>query len=201
VLGDVSIKPGDVLQAGTPFSRIIRNQRLLARIDIPASLAARVRPGQRVELISGGGAAPLAGGRITSLDPGIQPGSQTLLAKAEISDGSGRLRNGQRLRTRVVLREQPFPAVPFSAVSRQSGQAFVFVLGTLEQLRRDPGAAPIARRRDLPATTAVALQQAVRLGPLQDGVYPLLAGLQPEARVITTSTPGLRHGTAVRPSP
>ena len=200
VLGDLTIKPGDVLQAGTPFSRIIRNQQLQARIDIPANQAARVRPGQRVQLRQSGEGQPVAEGAITMLDPGVSSGSQTLLAKATIAHPEGQLRNGQRLRTRVVLAEQLRPAVPFGAVSRQSGQSFVFVLGTLAELRRDPGKAPLAPLRRLPASTPVALQRPVRLGSLQDGFYPLLAGLEPNARVISTSSLGLRHGTPVTPA-
>jgi RND family efflux transporter MFP subunit len=197
VLGDVSIKPGDVLQAGTSFSRIIRNQRLQARIDIPANQVNRVRVGQMVELRRAGDAEPLALGRISSLDPAVSSGSQTVLAKATIPNPGGELRNGQRLRTRVVLTEQRHPAVPFSAVSRQSGQPFVFVLGTLAQLRRDPGHAPLARARQLAPDTPVALQRAIEIGPLQDGFHPVLKGLQPGERLIGTSNPGLRHGTAV----
>lgn len=198
VLGDLTIKAGDVLQAGMPFSRIIRNQRLLARIDIPANRAERVRPGQRVELRRSGEEAPLASGRLVSLDPAISPSSQTLLAKAPIANPSGQLRNGQRLRTRVVLAEAQRPAVPFSAVSRQSGQAFVFVQGTLADLRRDPGQAPLDRLRRLPPSTPVALQRSVRLGPLQGSHYPVLAGLEPGSLVIRTNLPGLRHGLPVR---
>ena len=199
ILGDLTIKPGDVLQAGIPFSRIIRNQRLQARIDIPANQANRVRPGQPVQLRRSGVGDPVASGTITMLDPGVSSSSQTLLAKASITNPDGQLRNGQRLRTRVLLAEQPYPAVPFGAVSRQSGQAFVFVLGSLAELRRDPGKAPLATRKPLPPGTVVALQRPVRLGALQNGFYPLLAGLQPGERVISSSTLGLRHGTPVKP--
>jgi hypothetical protein len=43
----------------------------------------------------------------------------------------------------------------------------------------------------------VALQRPVRLGALEDGLYPLLGGLEPGVRLIRTSTLGLRHGTPV----
>ena len=67
VMGDVSIKPGDVVQAGTPFSRIIRNDQLQARIDIPANQANAVARGQRVQLLDGINPRPLAEGRIGHL--------------------------------------------------------------------------------------------------------------------------------------
>lgn len=174
VLGDLTVKPGDVVQAGTPIGRLIRNQRLLARIDVPTNRAPAVRPGQPVELLDAAG-RPLVRGQIDSLDPGVSASSQTLLARASIRN-PGNLRNGQRLRTRVLLGEERHPAVPFRAVTRQSGQAFVFVLSPTKRAQLRP----------------------VRLGPLQGADYPLLAGLQPEERVIISSTIGLRNGLPVR---
>lgn len=198
VLGDITIKPGDVIQAGMPFSRIIRNQQLQARIDIPANQSPLVRPGQRVQLLGGAQGPSLATGAISSLDPGINPSTQTLLARAMVNNPDGLLRNGQRLRTRVLLAAQQRPAVPFSAVVRQSGQAFVFTVGTARQLAQDPGQVPARRIRALPAGTLVALQRPVQLGPLEGGYYPLLSGLQPDERLIRTAGSALRHGTPVQ---
>jgi len=201
VLGDLTIKRGDVIEAGTPFSRIIRNQRLQLRIDIPAHQARMVRPGQMVRLPGSGLGGAVVQGTIVSLDPGVATASQTLLARATIRNPAGLLRNGQRLRTEVLLGSERRPAVPFSAVSRQSGQAFVFTVGTVSQLTRDPGQVTEQTIRDLPPGTRVALQRPVQLGPLQGNLYPLLGGLQPGERVILSRGSGLRHGMSVRPLP
>ena len=198
VMGDLSIKPGDVLAAGTPFSRIIRNERLLARIDVPAGQLNQLQPGQPVQLLAASGDQPVAQGRISQVDPGVSAGTQTLLAKATINNADGRLRNGQRLRTRVLLGSRQELAVPFEAVSRQFGQAFVFVVGNLEQLRRDPGRADLEALKRLPPGTAIALQRPVQIGPLQGNRYPVLQGLEPGERVIVSGAMGLRHGSPVR---
>jgi len=198
VMGDLSIKPGDVLAAGTPFSRIIRNERLLARIDVPAGQLNQLQPGQPVQLLASSGDQPVAQGRISQVDPGVSAGTQTLLAKATINNAAGRLRNGQRLRTRVLLGSRQELAVPFEAVSRQFGQAFVFVVGNLEQLRRDPGRADLKALKRLPPGTAIALQRPVQIGPLQGNRYPVLQGLEPGERVIVSGAMGLRHGSPVR---
>ena len=181
VVGDLTVKSGDVVQAGTPIGRLIRNQHLLARIDVPTNRADQLRPGQKVELLDAAGRT-LVRGRIDSLDPGVLPSSQTLLARAAITN-PGNLRNGQRLRSRVLLAEERHPAVPFQAVTRQSGQAFVFVVSG--NGRRGVG-------------STVAQLRPVQLGPLQGEFYPLLAGLQPGDRVIRSSTLGLRNGLPVR---
>jgi RND family efflux transporter MFP subunit len=174
MVGDLTVKPGDVVQAGTPIGRLIRNQRLLARIDVPTNRAKQLNLGQTVELLDAAG-RPLVRGRIESLDPGVSPSSQTLLARAAIGN-PGALRNGQRLRTRVLLGEERRLAVPFGAVTRQAGQAFVFVIAPGQRAALRP----------------------VRLGALQGADYPLLAGLEPADQVITSSTIGLRNGLPVR---
>ena len=198
VMADLTIKPGDVLAAGTPFSRIIRNERLLARIDVPAGQLTRLQPGQPVQLLGSSGEQPLAQGRISQVDPGVSAGTQTLLVKATVNNADGLLRNGQRLRTRVLLGSEPHLAVPFAAVSRQFGQAFVFVVGSLEQLRQDPGRADLKALERLPKGTAIALQRPVQLGALQGERYPVLQGLKPGERVIVAGAVGLRHGSPVR---
>ncbi|MFN6345172.1 MAG: efflux RND transporter periplasmic adaptor subunit [Cyanobium sp.] len=198
VMGDLSLKPGDVLQAGVSVGRIIRNSQLQARIDVPAHLARQLRLGQPVQLLDRRGERVLAQGRIGALDPGVATGSQTLLAKATIANDDGSLRNGQRLRTRVVLGEDEQLAVPFTAVTRNSGQAFVYVVGSLAQLRRDPGKAPLEQLSRRPANTAVVLQRPVRLGELQGDRYPVLSGLTAGDQLITSSSLGLRQGLPVR---
>ncbi|MEB3266731.1 MAG: efflux RND transporter periplasmic adaptor subunit [Cyanobacteriota bacterium] len=179
VVGDLQVKPGDVVAAGDPFAVIIRNTRLMARIDVPAVLADRVRPGQSVLLedpIRGG---LLARGVVASIDPAVAPASQSLLVKAAVANPTGRLRNGQRSRTRLVFDQRRQLAVPFAAVTRQAGQSFVFEL---------------AERRG----TTVALQRPVRLGPLQNDHYPVLSGLAPGTTVITSNLINLRDGVTVR---
>ena len=201
VVGNLSVKNGDVLQAGVPFGRIIRNSQLQARIDVPANRVNRLRPGQLVQLLSGSGQRPVAEGRLRSLDPDVASSSQTLLATASVSNSDGQLRNGQRLRTRVILGAQRQLSVPFSAVKQQFGQAFVVVVGSLEQLRRDPGRVNLQTLAKLPASTRVALQRPVQLGPLQGDHYPVLGGLEADERLVLSGGLGLRHGTPVREEP
>lgn len=197
VISDLSVKPGDLVQAGTPFSRIIRNESLQARIDVPAGQANQLAKGQLVQLLDGQSQRPLAKGRLTSIDPTVNASSQTLLAKATINNANGQLRDGQRLRTRLIVGAKRQLSVPFAAVTRQFGQTFVFVVGSPSQLKADPGKANLK----LPPNSLVALQRKVSLGPLQGDRYPVLQGLSESDRVITSSTLGLRHGLPVRLTP
>ena len=201
LLGDLSIKAGDVVQAGTPFGRIIRNENLQARINVPANRSNAVAAGQLVQLLDGTGNRPLAEGRIERIDPEVNTASQTMLAQAAINNSNGQLRNGQRLRTRVILGAERKLAVPFTAVKRQFGQSFVFVVGSVADLERDPGQADLKALRKLPPNSLVALQRAVTLGPLQGSVYPVISGLNSGDRMIVRGNLGLRHGSVIELTP
>jgi RND family efflux transporter MFP subunit len=198
-IGDVRVKVGDVISAGTPFTTIIRNNRLLARVEVPAIHAARVRPGQSVELLDPASNRPLARAPVLSIDPGVSGNTQALLVKAEFDNTSPQLRNGLRLRTRLELDSRDLPSVPFGAVNQQADQSFVFRLGSLAELRRDPGRVDLKPLAKLPPDTPVALQTRVRLGPLQNSRYPVLRGLEAGSRVITSNLINLRHGMPVQP--
>jgi RND family efflux transporter MFP subunit len=197
-VADLRVKPGDVIAAGVPLTRLIRNDRLLARIDVPAVYAGRVRPGQRVLLLDAARAQPLAQGQVSSVDPGVAASTQTLLVKAAFANPRGSLRNGQRSRTRLVLDRREELAVPFTAVTQLAGQSFVYVVGGLADLERRPGQAALAELRKLPAGTRFALQTPVQLGDLQGNRYPVRRGLAAGDLVITAGLLNLRHGAPVQ---
>lgn len=200
VIGDLKVKLGDVIRAGDPFTTVIRNGELMARIEVPASVRNRLRPGLSVLLEDPGTSTPLARGVVDSIDPSVKAGSQVLLVKAGFANADGSLRNGLRVRTRVVLERREQLSVPVGAVTQSSGQSYVYRVGTLAELEREPGQAPLAQLRQLPAGARFALQTRVQLGPLQNGRYPVLRGLQPGTAVITSNLLSLRHGLPVQPA-
>jgi RND family efflux transporter MFP subunit len=192
IVADLRVKQGDLIQAGNPFTGIIRNDRLLARMEVPAIHAAQLRPGLSMRLIDPASGRPLAEAPLVSIDPGVDSASQTLLVKGEVRQPGDALRNGLRLRAQLVLQRRQLPAVPFAAVTRQWGQSFVFRLGRASELGRHAPATAAA------VAGPVALQTPVQLGPLQAGWYPVLSGLPAGSQVITSQLITLRHGQPVR---
>lgn len=180
-ISDLRVKSGDVLREGDPFTRLLRNDRLLSRISLPSTLADRVQLGQTVTLADPLSGRVLATGGIKFIDPTVDPATQSLLVKAEVANPGGRLRNGQRVRAWLEFGRREALAVPFQAVSRSAGQSFVYTLG------RGADGRPQA------------LKVPVRLGPLQDGCYPLLDGLQAGDSLITSNLLLLRHRAPVKP--
>lgn len=198
VVSDVTVKPGDVIRAGTPFTTIQRTAKLLARVEVPSRYGRRVRAGQVVMLNPPSGSAGVKG-RVVSIDPRVNNATQAFLVKAELDNPAGEFRNGERVGTRLVIGQRPQLAVPALAVTRSSGQAFVLVVGNLEDLERFPGNAPIETLRALRPLPRFALQMPVKLGALQNGRYPVLKGLNEGQSVIVSNLVSLRHGTPVTP--
>jgi RND family efflux transporter MFP subunit len=198
VVADLQVKVGDVIEDNEPFTTIVRNDRLQARLEVPALYAERVRPGQTVLLLDPESKQELGRGRVNAVDPLIDATSQFLLAKAEFDNAGGRLRSGQRSLTRLVLEERRELSVPFQAVTQQSGQAFVFVPGSLAELEANPGRVDLESLRQLPPDTRFAIQVPVQLGPLQNNRYPVLGGLAPGQAVITSKLINLRHGLPIQ---
>jgi len=199
VLGELNIRLGDVLQAGVPFTQLVSNHALLAELELPANRAAQVRVGLPVTLYPPGpGLMPITT-RLTAVEPSVNPATQLLMAQAPLPQASSAWRNGMRLRASVLLATRQQPAIPATAVTRLAGQSFVFVVGDRSQLQRNPGRLDRQAMAGLSPQAKVALQVPVRLGALQNNRYPVLAGVSPGQRVITSGLLMLRHGMPVIP--
>ena len=197
IIGEIKLKLGDVLQAGVPFTQLVGNSGLQAEIELPANLAATVRPGLSVELFSPAQGDVRIRTRLRAVDPSVIPGSQSLIAQAPLPSSGPQWRNGMRLRAEVTLQARTQLSVPFAAVTRLAGQSFVYVVGDRAQLLARPGRADLKLVRRLPPQTRFALQVPVQLGGLQNERYPVMRGLQPGQEVITSGLLQLRHGLPV----
>lgn len=205
IVADVKPQVGDVIQQGEVFTSLVQNGELEAQVEVPAVFADRLAVGQPVLLSAPGSDTILAKGTVDSIDPRITATTQGLLVKAVFPNTDGKLRDGQRLRTRVQLQAKQELSVPFAAVTQTSGQSFVFRLGTFEELKANPGKVDLERLEKginagkLPANASFALQTPVTLGELENARYPITKGLQLNQRVATTNLLNLKHGMPVQP--
>jgi RND family efflux transporter MFP subunit len=177
VVGDIPVRVGDRVGPTTTVTSVTDNRVLEANLAIPVARAAEVALGTEVRLVDDAGNA-LGSGRVDFIAPDVAPDTQSVLVKATIDNGAGKLRADQVVRTRVVWRARPGIAVPALAVTWQGGQPFVFVV------ERAKGG-------------AVARQRPVQLGELTDGTYPVLRGLQPGEQVVTGDLQKLRDRAPV----
>ncbi len=204
VVGDIPIKLGDYVTAGSQLATITQNQDLDIEVAVPIDEAPRLRTGMPVELIPFGEDKAIASGNISFVSPTTDSATQTVLAKARFSAPAQPLQDDQRLEVRIIWDQRPGVLVPTTAISRLGGQTFVFVPG-----EPDPPAAGEAPANEPPGGQGKAPGQAaepppmvarlkpVKLGDLQGNNYQVLEGLAPGDTVITSGLLNLRDGVPI----
>jgi len=204
MVADVKVKVGDVIQQGTPFTSLVQNDKLEAKVEVPAVFSNRLAIGQPVLLSAPGSDTVINTGKVDTINPQINPKTQGLLVKAVFNNPDGKLLSGQRLRTRVLIKAKQELSVPFASVTQTSGQSFVFRLGSFEELKANPGKAEIDKLSKaieagkIPASTQFAIQTPVKIGELENDLFPITEGLKPNAKVATTNLLNLKHGMPVQ---
>ena len=180
-VGDIPVHQGDYVSTTTLLTTVDDNGGLEAYIYVPTERTAQVRQGLPVELLDTAGGV-LTKSSIYFVSPEVDNNSQTILAKAPVPAAAGprMLRNQQLVKARVTWSSSPAPVVPVLAVSRIGGQTFVFVA-------KNNGHGYNAH------------QVAVKLGDTIGNSYPVLSGLQPGDKVITSGLQMMVEGMPVQP--
>jgi RND family efflux transporter MFP subunit len=179
VVGDIPVHLGDYVSATTLLTTVDENADLEAYIYIPTERAGLVRQGLPVEIVDTSGKT-LVKSRISFLSPQVDNGLQSILAKAEIPRTAELLRNQQLVNARVTWSTAPAPVVPVLAVSLVGGQTFVYLA---------------AKKGD----GYIAHQVPVMLGETVGNTYPVISGLKPGDKVITSGLQFLQEGAPVKP--
>jgi RND family efflux transporter MFP subunit len=177
VVGDVPVRTGDRVTKGTVLTTIDQNGELEIYVSIPVNQAPELKLGVPVRLMDDRGGV-LATNAITYVSPTVDDATQTVLAKATLSDGRGKFRADQFVRARVIWNDAPGLTVPVTAVSRINGQYFAFVVES------DNG-------------TLKAKQKAVQLGEIIGNEYVVVSGLKPGEQLITAGLQKIGDGAPV----
>ncbi len=174
--GDVPVKLGDLVTTTSKITTVDQNAVLEAYVMVPVERAPDLGPGSRVELLDARGAV-VGESAVTFISDQATVDTQSVLIKG-LFENAASLRAAQYVRARVVWRTHPGLRMPTTAVVRQSGQTFAFVV-------LGEGAA------------AVAKQRAVALGAIDGNEYVVATGLEEGDRVIVSSVQKLREDAPV----
>ncbi len=178
VIGDIPVRVGDRVTVSTVLTTLDRGGQLEAYISVPSEKSASAHVGMPVEIVADNGAPVRTAASFVS--PRVDPDSQLLLIKAFVPNQDHRFRNAQVVHARVVWKETEKPVIPVMAVSRMSGQMFVFVAETQ-------------------GGKTVAKQKAITVGDVVGNDYVILDGLKPGDKLITSGVQTLADGMAVTP--
>lgn len=186
---------GQRLEAASPLYRIARLHPLWLEIQAPLALAAQLSVGTRVSV-----PALQASGKLIALGRAVDSASQTVLLRAEIDQGSERLRPGQAVEASLELKPGALAGaalLPASALVRVGEQTLVFVQQKRAEKAADaanatPGAAPgPAATPDKAAGNVEWRAVPVRvLG--QSGNSALVSGVLPGAQIAVRGVSGLK---------
>jgi RND family efflux transporter MFP subunit len=185
IVGDFSVKVGDYVNIGGTLTTITKNDLLDMRILVPSN-ATQLRQGLPVELLDANTGKRLTTGSINFISPKVDTSAQSILVKARFTNSSGKLRDGEYVRARIVWSQQPGILIPTQVVNRIGGQSFVFVVEE-DKSKQKP--------------QFVVHQKPVKLGEVQNDRYPILEGIKPGDRIATSNILKLRDGAPIQPQP
>ena len=209
ILGNLdTVKLGDYVQKGQAITGIVNNATLWTLMDVPASQASQVRLGLPVTVQSQGNPPVQGVGRVVFISPYYGEGNDssspnTVLVKAEFPNLTGQLKTGQYVSNRIITGVSDQLAVPAQAVQMKASQPFVFKLYPLRQvlpkIKASDQVLPAQKQalEQMPGSTPIAVQVAVRLGTMQANTFPVLEGLSKGDQVVVSNTALLRSGMPV----
>jgi RND family efflux transporter MFP subunit len=177
VIGDIPVRQGDRVTRATQLTTIDDNAGLELYLNVPVQRATALKPGLTVRLMDDAGQV-ITSEKITFVAPSVDP-SQTVLAKAAVTDRTRVWRTDQMVRAQIVWTTEPTLTIPLVSVIRVNGQYFVFTSENTAQ-------------------GTVARQKRVTLGPISGNDYVVLDGLKAGETLIVSGIQKIGDGMPVR---
>ncbi len=129
-----TVSVGQIAQAGSEMLRMLRQDRIEWRAEVPEAQLALIKAGQTVDVTAADGS--VLKGRVRTVAPTIQTINRTGLVYVDITGGTARA--GMFARGDIAAGRGPGLLVPVASVVVQDGYSYVFVLkgkNTVERRR------------------------------------------------------------------
>jgi RND family efflux transporter MFP subunit len=179
IIGDVPVRVGNQVTTQTILTTIDQNETLEVYVNVPIERASALRRGLPMQILSSEGDDQLASTSINFISPHADDQTQSLLVKGAVQNPGATLRASQYVRARIVWNRRDGLVVPVTAVLRINGQFFAFVA-------EDAGGKLVAKQR------------AIKVGPIVGDTYPVLEGIKPGERVVTSGAQKLADGAPIQ---
>ena len=182
VVGDVPVRVGHVVTSQTVLTTIDQNETLEVYVSVPIERGPALKNGLPIQILTSDGKEKLASTAVNFISPHVDDQTQSILVKGQVKNPGGTLRAMQYVRARIIWKTADGLVIPVTAVLRVSGQYFAFVA-------EDSGGKLVAKQR------------AIKVGPITGDSYPVLEGLKPGERVVTSGTMKLADGAPIQAAP
>jgi membrane fusion protein, multidrug efflux system len=178
------IELGQVVSPGSPIASLQSVTPIHADFWVPQQAIARLAPEQRVRLRADPFPSDAWDGRITTVNPEVDPATRNVRVRATFANGDGRLRPGMFANVEVLADEKrSVLTIPATAVIFAPYGDSVF---TVEE-RTDPAG----------RVATVVRQKFVRTGERRGDVVQVASGLAAGETVVSSGAFKLRNGAAV----
>lgn len=184
VIGEILVKPGDLVSSAQTITNIVQNDALDLRMSVPSNRLNQLRRGLTVELIDPNTRKRIGTGQVDFISPTVDSSAQAVLVKARFPNSSGNLRNGQSVEARIIWDRGTGLLIPTNAVLQVSGKSFAYVAETNNSNGQ---------------SQKVARMRPVTLGEIQEQNYQVLNGLKPGENLVVSGILRLRDGVPIQP--
>lgn len=116
------VEVGERVDASAPVFRIARLSPLWLEIQVPLATADRLKPNARVDVPGVG-----VSGRVIGVGRAVDPATQTVMVRAEVTDNAEALRPGQMVSAAIADTAGGGIDIAASALSHEGGRTLVFV--------------------------------------------------------------------------
>lgn len=179
IVGDVPVRVGFDVSPQTVLTTVDQNDTLEVYVPVPVERADELRNGLPIAILDSEGAAVLAHSTVSFISPRVDDQTQSILVKGLVRNPGATLRASQYVRARIVWKTTEGLVVPVTGVVRINGQFFAFIANEADG-------------------KLVAKQRAVKVGPIVGNNYPVLEGIKPGERVITSGVQKLADGAPIQ---
>lgn len=178
-IGDIPVRIGDYVTSDTLLTTVDQTRPLELYISVPTTESRKLHKGLAVQILNDDGTVHHTGS-VFFVGAQVDSKDQSVLLKAEITNPSSEIRSGQQVNARVIWGSAPSLTVPVTAVTRLSGQDFVFIASK-------SGDGKLS-----------AMQKAVKLAAIDGNEYRVLSGLQAGEEIVVSGTQNLSDGMPIK---
>ena len=183
-LGIRLVDVGQVLETGQAIVSLQSIDPIFVVFNLPQQYIQHLETGLGVRAYPSATSDDPISGRITALNPDVDPATRSLRVQAILENTDERLRPGMFVRVSVMMPEsEPVLTIPMTAILHAPYGDSVFVVDR-DPAKSDP-ASPVLR------------QKFVRLGEKRGDFVAVLGGLQSGETVVSTGVLRLRNGMPV----
>ncbi len=173
VISTRTVSVGQLAPAGTDLFKMIRQNRVEWRAEIPEAQIVKVRPGMTVKVRRADGT--FATGRIRTIAPALDSNTRRGIAYADLKLDSG-IRPGMFASGTIELGREQTLTLPLAAVTVRDGFSYVFVMGADQK---------VAQRR-------------VEVGRFFSDGVEIIGGVTTSESIVAQGAGFLRDGDQVR---